>query len=564
MKHVMLKKMIGVPMAAVMLVSLAACGDKGQEVTPAVTAADGPMGAYEQTLLCGLGKTTQINPRMPDGDTYENNAYTRYLKDRLNIEVSDVFEANGDDYDRQVALAIASGELPDIMRVPTKDVLDELVENDLVADLTDVYDQYASDYIKEVYDTFNGRSLDEVTYDGKLMALPGTNGDSAPCEVFIRQDWLDALGMQVDADGDGCLTVDEVGTIAKTFIDKDPGQSGNPVGMAFSPTLVSNDYGLSGHSMMAISSAYNAFPSSWLTDENGTVYNGTATDNMKEALAKLAQWYQEGIVDPQFGTRTGDDIITLLTNGQLGVAFGPWHMPDWLLGNVRAMDADAQFSVFTICNDQGKVNAIHAKATSDYMVVRKGYSNPEALIKMANLFFDEIPNNKNLAVDAPEVSEYLSAVDNTTMPIQVGIYKATSLLDDYSDIKKCVNGEITIDEVRNTGSRAAVQNIQNYLADPVGSDASGWAMNISRMGGLELMSKLTENGTFAWTTPAFYDMTETMKTNQVDLDKLQEETFVAIVTGAKPIDAFDTFVTDWMARGGEQITKEVNELVSNG
>ena len=51
--------------------------------------------------------------------------------------VKDDFETNGADYDRQVSLAIASGELPDIMKVGSKDFLDELVENGLVADLTE-------------------------------------------------------------------------------------------------------------------------------------------------------------------------------------------------------------------------------------------------------------------------------------------------------------------------------------------------------------------------------------------------------------------------------------------
>lgn len=54
-----------------------------------------------------------------------------------------------------------------------------------------------------------------------------------------------------------------------------------------------------------------------------------------------------------------------------------------------------------------------------------------------------------------------------------------------------------------------------------------------------------------------------MKTKNADLNKLQEETFVAIVTGAEPIEKFDTFVEDWNKRGGEQITKEVQEIVDN-
>ena len=34
-----------------------------------------------------------------------------------------------------------------------------------------------------------------------------------------------------------------------------------------------------------------------------------------------------------------------------------------------------------------------------------------------------------------------------------------------------------------------------------------------------------------------------------------------ILTGEEDINAFDTFVKEWMEAGGEQITKEVNEVI---
>ena len=76
-----------------------------------------------------------------------------------------------------------------------------------------------------------------------------------------------------------------------------------------------------------------------------------------------------------------------------------------------------------------------------------------------------------------------------------------------------------------------------------------------------LIDHLTAADQFEWFSPVFFDTTQTMETNNADLNKLQEETFVAIVTGSKSIDEFDTFVEDWNSRGGEQITKEVQEAV---
>ncbi len=541
---------------------LAGCKGKKEESQPAVTAAQGPLGAYEETLICGMGRSTIANPKFPDNDSYENNAYTRYLKDVLNVEIRDDFEANGADYDRQVSLSVAAGELPDVMKVGSKDLLDELVENELVADLTEVYQAYASDYVKEIYDSYGGRCLDLATYEGRLMAIPGTNLDSAPCVAYIRKDWLDSLELDVDGDKDQCITVEELEKIARAFLEEDPDGSGNPVGMAFAPYLTADDYGSSGYTMNGIASAFGAFPKNWLMGEDGMVYYGSVAPEMKAALAQMAEWFQEGVVDPQFGTRTWDDITALLTNGQTGIVFGPWHIPDWLLNNVRGMNPNADFSAYVVADGDGKVNVTHSNASNGYMVVRKGYSNPEVLVKMVNLYFDQMVNSTTLNEDYPEVGNYISqGVDGTARPIPLEINAYTSLLDDFSDIRRCLEGEITMDQVRTAESRSVVESVERYLADPKTAEVSDWAKYVSRMEGIALIDGLTREEKMNWVTPAFWGITETMESNNASLGTLEEENFVAFVTGAKDIDQFDTFVEQWKEQGGEQITREVQEAV---
>lgn len=543
-------------------IALTGCKGKRPVNQPPVAASQGPFGAYEETLVCGMGRSTIANPKFPDNDSYEDNAYTRYLKAVLNVEIQDDFEANGADYDRQVSLSIAAGELPDVMKVGSKDLLDELVENELVADLTDVYQQYASDYIKEIYDSYGGRCLDLATYEGRLMAIPGTNLDSAPCVAYIRKDWLDSLGLDIDSDKDKCITIEELEKIARAFLEKDPGGSGNPVGMAFAPYLTTDDYGSSGYTMNGIASAFGAFPKNWLMGEDGNVYYGSVSPEMKAALAQMAEWFREGVVDPQFGTRTWDDITALLTNGQTGIVFGPWHIPDWLLNNVRGMNPEGDFAAYVIADEKGMVNVTHSNASNGYMVVRKGYSNPEVLVKMVNLYFDQMANSATLNEDYPEVGAYISqGVDGTARPIPLEINAYTSLLDDFSDIRRCLDGEISMEEVRTAESRSVVDSVNRYLADPKAAEVSDWAKYVSRMEGIALIDRLTREEKMNWVTPAFWGITETMESNNASLGTLEEENFVAIVTGAKDISQFDAFVEQWKKQGGEQITKEVQEAV---
>jgi putative aldouronate transport system substrate-binding protein len=53
--------------------------------------------------------------------------------------------------------------------------------------------------------------------------------------------------------------------------------------------------------------------------------------------------------------------------------------------------------------------------------------------------------------------------------------------------------------------------------------------------------------------------TETMTSKMSTLTDLQDEVFTKIILGEESIDAFDKFVEDFNALGGEDITREVNE-----
>ena len=167
MRKKFFRKAAALTLAAVTALSLAACGGGGgNNDSSAGAGGDAPAAdpADREKVTITMGRQTTANPKFPEGDNYEDNAYIRMVEQELNVDIVDQFEANnGDDYNRQVSLALSAGELPDIMKVASKDELTELYENELIADLTDVYENYASDYIKGLYDSFDGRALADVT-----------------------------------------------------------------------------------------------------------------------------------------------------------------------------------------------------------------------------------------------------------------------------------------------------------------------------------------------------------------------------------------------------------------
>lgn len=193
--------------------------------------------AYEDGLNITLGHIASVHTAstMYDGDTFENNPYTRYIQEKLNITFTDVIEADNEEYDQQVNLAVAAGDLPDMFTVRSYDTVVDLVDNDMICDLTEYWDEYATDYLKSVYAGYEGRCMEEYGYfDGKLMAIPGANPDNnTPLLCWVRKDWLDDIGFNPDEDGDLCITVADIEATAKAFLEAGKGS----IGLAFADTV---------------------------------------------------------------------------------------------------------------------------------------------------------------------------------------------------------------------------------------------------------------------------------------------------------------------------------------
>ncbi len=381
--------------------------------------------------------------------------------------------------------------------------------------------------------------------------------DTSPGIIWVRSDWMEQLGIKVDEDGDGCIKRDELESIAAAFRDQNPENAENPVGIAFAPSLTGGSPDDT-YSLNAVAYSMGAYPKTWM-EKDGEIIYGSTSEEMKQALAVAAQWFQEGILDPQVGTRTWDDITALMANGQCGIAFGCWHIPDWLLSNVYALNDKAAFNAYILEGEDGAINCKHSNATTGYIVVSKKFAHPEIAVQITNLFYDELANSPELLEKYPEVADYVqNAVDGSSRPFNIEINSCTSLFDDYSELEKCLNGEITLEQVRTAEQRSNVPVIQGYLDG--NSDVTGWSKYHSRLKGLELFQTLVENDRIDGLTPIYPQTTPTMETNWANLEKLEEETFIKIVTGDLDVESgFEQFTASWREQGGTQIIQEISE-----
>jgi putative aldouronate transport system substrate-binding protein len=336
----MKKRMLAVFAAAIMAFSMAACSAtapaatqspvSGSSTAPAASAtpaatvkAEDPYGAYAQTVTINVGMNVDPTEQLPQGDTPDNNYFTRYVKDTLNIVTPFAWQAANNDYNQKVNLCIAANDIPDALTV-NEVQLRAMVKAGMLEDLTDAYNKYKSPVMEECYQSTNGKALANVTIDGKMYALPNTNPqDDAYALVWIRQDWLDKLGLQAPK------TIDDLKNIAKQFMDKDPGSNGagKTIGIA-GPQNGAKMYSIGGtFDFNPIFSAADSYPGCWIKDAQGKAVYGSILPETKTALGVLRDMYAQGLIDPQMGIRK--DSSELVVNGQTGIFFGVWWNGYW-------------------------------------------------------------------------------------------------------------------------------------------------------------------------------------------------------------------------------------------
>ena len=488
---------------------------------------------------------------MLDGTEYEgdddvNNAWTRYLKEKLNIQNTNLFEANdGDDYEQKVSMAIVSGEIPDIMGVGDYDTLKQLYENDLIADLTEVYENCASDKIKEIYDSYDGVCLETATFDGKLMGLPTTEISPGPGILWLRKDWMDKCNLAEPK------TMEDIYNILKQFLVQDPGGNGEgqTTGLVIDPIIAGNPGG--SYMPNSIFTLYGAYPKQWVDGGSGNAVYGSVQPEMKDALEQLSKMYSEGLIDKQFVTRTGDDRKGLLNSGKSGAFFGNWWGA-WEVADSMSLNKEAEWVPY-ICpvGSDGKVTMFSGNPNSSYVVVRKEFEHPELVMKIASMQFDYSRYQEKDEEAYKELTDYgeLNAGGSilaTNIDYYDGFPRSSKLVVDAlesGDISQLNRNDLTT----YLNSKKYLESLENGEE----STSSGWASYNSM-----LCASLVAETEVNRVMPVFFGSTQSMALKWPTLEKMEQEMLLKIITGEKPFDYYDEAVDTFNTPAGDQTTEE--------
>ncbi len=480
---------------------------------------------------------------MPEGESIEDNQALRYIEDTLNIDITFAWVVPSDSFSDKLNLSIASGDIPDMMAVDPIQ-LQQLTEAGAIEDLTSVVQTYANADIQENWSQTGGVAMEAATIDGKVMGIPNVQPQAdAPIMAWVRQDWLDKLGLEAPK------TVDDIEAIAKAFIEQDPDGNG-----------AADTYGLTGtsqpvavpsnlHGFDAIFNAYDAFPEIFYRDAEGKIVYGSVQPETKEALTRLAAMYQEGVIDPEFATKNTDKSNELVVGGRAGIMMGPWWTSWWPLADAVNSDPNADWQPFLIQDKNGDYSYAMGDYTNSFVVVKKGFPHPEVALKILN-----VQNDLSYGLnDAPQFYPNFNEIWTLLFPIPFLIEQPYVVERMGKEYQEAVDG--TRDPVEfSDAMKLEFGQIQKDMAAPR-SDSANWATRMARLdGALLLAGGINEVRTDPAAARIF-----TIDPTWPALKKLEEETFLQIITGAKSVDDFDAFVTEWNNSGGASLLEQMNQ-----
>ena len=558
--------------------ALAGCGKTSEEntqttseentQTTAVGEAEGtakedlPFSKYAETVTVHLGGSMNPNAKILDGMSYEDNAYTRFLKDDLNIEVVYDWIASSSDYDEKMNLCIGSGTIPEMMNVNATQYR-ALLKYDMIQPLDQYFEDYASDKLKGFVES-GGEELKKcITNDkGEMMAIPAPSmmvGEMN--EMWIRQDWLDNLGLEVPR------TWDELVTVAEAFVTQDPDGNGeaDTIGI-LGPSNSDHMNGIGGNQfgLDPLFSSCQSYPQYWLQDEDGTVKYGSIQPETRVALEKIQKLYTDKLIDPEMLVRNNCQEAVL--SGKVGIFFGPWWSGYTVGEATLAGEADWR-AYFTPLSEDGKYYTHMPDPTSKYVVVSKSCKNPEAAFKIISYL---VANEQQWTDDGITSSE-MSCAD--FYPLWNGYDNADEIEVSTDTLEKYLAGEITMDDVDFSQHKLLKSDMEavtelkkepydDFSLDKWNLDSDLAKTNLPRLVSLMVGGAPYVNDKYIPVYNAYSGQTETMQAKWANLKKMEEETFAKIIMGKADISEFDTFVENWKKQGGDQILKEINDELS--
>jgi len=285
------KKVVAIVMCVLMVAGLCACQDGGAKVD-----------VGERSLTHKItDEPLELTYFAKNMEDYADQSIWVGAADMTNILLKPTLSENVTDMDQALALAVAAKDIPDVIYDWKQENFNKYGTQGALIPLNDLIEEHAPNYKKFLEENPDIKYF-ATAADGNMYFIPFVLDGDASAGWFIRQDWLDKLNLEIPE------TTDDLYNVMVAFRDQDPNGNGQKDEVPW--------HGMKGD-VGGLISLFNAKDDFRYKD--GKVTYGPMEDNFVPAIKEVAKWYKEGLIDPEFFTRS-DARDYFCANNMSGIA----------------------------------------------------------------------------------------------------------------------------------------------------------------------------------------------------------------------------------------------------
>jgi putative aldouronate transport system substrate-binding protein len=445
----------------------------------------------------------------------EDQTIRKELEKKYNIKIKvEQIPAEKD----AVNLRIASGDIPEILwDVPFGDYR-TYVDQGVVAEIpVDMIKEYAPNYYDWLIKNVGENAFGYSEIDGKnySMLTPWTLANDGRVLAW-REDILKEVGIDAIP-----TTLDEMETALRTVKEQ----------KGFAPFTAER--------FEAVSSIYGAY-GTYLCyyEKDGEIVFGPIEEGSKEAVTLLNQWYQEGLLDPEFMINKFDNVKEKWANDQAVVTETFWwdFLPKeaFFDGRLHEVKKDVEGFANIVADPpkgpNGEMGITQANPVSNAGLCfgKQLEEQPEKMQKYLEVFNDvfdrETMDYVMYGVEGETYHyneetgvEWIAPYDQEEKRDEygIGLYQFPRCFNDY-DLQAKYNTQPRYQELR--------------------EDAQSHGIGVG-----DAVEPLYR---------PIYD--EKMET----LDKIYKNAHIDFITGERDLAEWDDFVNEWLSAGGEEVLQE--------
>lgn len=347
----------------------------------------------DKVLSDGNGATLTIGvPQNANVTSYDDNAFTTYLEETLNIKLEFIyFASSSSEYTQQLSLMAAGNEkFPDVIWGFTgmsHYTMNEFGEDGYFMDLTNLmkdaknYQAALAKLEKSEQKLIKEKAVN--TKNGEIYGMPyyGVMAiDNLQQLMYINQTWLDAVGMTAPT------TVEELYNVLTAFKTQDP--NGN--GLDDEIPLIAkanNDRDITSYIINAFL-YYDTF--SPLNATDGKVWDPVSSDEYRQALIYANKLCSEGLLSDMSYTLTSITEFATLITPQDGVSkVGIWcgHPSVWTSENATNLNEYVALAPLGEATEKGGYTVVRPRDLAYSCNISSQCKNPELAMQFIDLFY---------------------------------------------------------------------------------------------------------------------------------------------------------------------------------